>query len=602
MDRMYIQVERERITTLIEKVKNGIIAIPRFQRDYIWSNGQVIDFFDSILHGWPIGALLLWSPTEERFNVVSEIEGIDIPEKNTSDVTYILDGRQRITTLVSVLCQEAKPSSRYYVNLDDMQVICTHVSSDKKYNLLQLADAYDTFALVEYLDRLRNSGINANLIASYAEKAKEVNKLLLNYEIGTIKVNGGDIDSAVQIFSRLNSKNTPVSADYMIQALAYSPKTDFLFADSITQIKQDLSIYNLSDIKRDIILKCAYSHTDKPFIDAHAEDLCDLRDSLQNIMQEVADEIMAAAKFLSDYCGLVDCLLLPYNYQFIMCALFFKYNTKPSDNMLQELRRWFFYTAYTSYFTNTSLGVIREDLVRFTKFCKHETESPIDYDLKWTLSELPASSSLGAVRNCIFVLSNIVGYSKKIDLESSRFSLCYAPNTVRTIDRAFICLSDDQKKELNLFLKRKVEWTPSLEEHFQITKDMAALYEKGEYDKFTEYHRLHMKRNEEIFITNVLKYQLTLNDEIDSQISKGKSLLNSYKEQSILGQNDEVNEDGYNQLIEWVHETEDVLTSVGMCDLSYNFHEMCMDDFGSHTLHNCMIAVELGINSLIDRT
>ena len=73
MEKMYIQVERERITTLLDKVRSGAVAIPQFQRDYVWTPKQVVDFYDSILNGWPIGSLLLWVPDTDRFKIIEDL-------------------------------------------------------------------------------------------------------------------------------------------------------------------------------------------------------------------------------------------------------------------------------------------------------------------------------------------------------------------------------------------------------------------------------------------------------------------------------------------------------------------------------------------------
>lgn len=63
----------------------------------------------------------------------------------------------------------------------------------------------------------------------------------------------------------------------------------------------------------------------KSFIDARTEDII-LLDNLPDVMNEVKRSVVSAVKFLYEECRVVDVKLLPYTYQLIMLALFFKEN------------------------------------------------------------------------------------------------------------------------------------------------------------------------------------------------------------------------------------------------------------------------------------
>lgn len=505
MEKMYIQVERERITTLLDKVRSGAVAIPQFQRDYVWTPKQVVDFYDSILNGWPIGSLLLWVPDTDRFKIIEDLEGIKVSSKSAMEA-YVLDGRQRITTLLSVLDQEGAHSGRYYVDLDDMKVVCSGNHKFDDLSCLLLSEAFDAFTLVDYLDRMRSSSIPAEKKQLYANRAKEINKILLNYEIGYIEVHGGDIEAAVQIFSRLNDKSTPVSPDYMIQALAYSPEQNFLFADAITEIKQSLDDFNLGELSRDLILKCAYNYSGKFFIDAKAEDLYKLKGDLKEIMQNVRQDVLLAAEFLYKECYLISSRLLPYTYQFVMTALFFKNNRSATEQQLKELKKWFFYTSYSSYFTNTSLGNIRKDLLRFVDFCEGHKDAPMDYDYEFELAEMPKSATLGAVRNCVFAMAMLASYKSTINSDSVvRFETFYPPKlTEHSMDSAIICCSKEDKLVLSKLFAGKIKWNSGFEDKYGIDEDLLYEYQRGFYDDYLNRYKQLTHRKEQNFIEDVV--------------------------------------------------------------------------------------------------
>lgn len=503
MDKMYIRVEREKGTIILDKVRKGQITIPRFQRDYVWTTKQVVEFFDSILKGWPIGSLLFWAPETDRFSTIDEIGGIHIDISCNRELFYVLDGRQRITTLLSVLSQDGTLSQVYYVDLDEMRVVSS--SKNKKHttvNYILLSEAYDPFTLVDYLERMRKEIFDVKKQLFYANQAKELNKILTSYELSYIEVHGGDIEDAVQIFHRLNDKSTPVSPDYMIQALSYSPTQDFLFADAISEIKNQLEEYNMEGLSRDLLLKCVYNYSEKYFIDAKAEDLYK-RNDLKNIMQDVRQDILSAANFLFTNCKLIDVRLLPYSYQFVMCAMFFRYNKKATDKQLNELKKWFFYTTYTSYFTNTSLGVIRGDLKRFEAFCKGDIATPIDYSYDFEKAEMPHSATLGAVRNCALAMA-LLSY-KTITKDSCFEIYCPSKLVKHSLDNAIICTSKAEKQELCRLFSGKSDWKQDFEERFFISEDMMRYYNAGHYSEFMSLYNNKVHQLEDAFVMQVMQ-------------------------------------------------------------------------------------------------
>ena len=52
------------ITELINDVKRGLIKIPQFQRNFIWSKEKAANLMDSIVKGYPIGTIILWKTKE----------------------------------------------------------------------------------------------------------------------------------------------------------------------------------------------------------------------------------------------------------------------------------------------------------------------------------------------------------------------------------------------------------------------------------------------------------------------------------------------------------------------------------------------------------
>lgn len=504
MAKMTIKANRDYITVILDRILAGEYVIPEFQRDFIWSVRQIIELFDSIIKGYPIGSLILWKPESDNFKTLSNIGGISLSAIPSGvDAMYILDGRQRLTALAGVLYPDGQYYHQVCIDLEEMRIIQVPVNrSVTDVHILKLGVAYDTYELVGFLEKLRASDLSDSQKKIYAERAKKVNKTLLSYELGYISVYGGSINEAVEVFSRLNSKSTPISADYMIQALAYNLDSRFLFANKISAIREQLWKYNFNHIKRELLLDCAYVYADIPFIDGKVEDLLRMKNDLPVVMHSVADDVVKAVRFLYNRCGVIDYKLLPYSYQLIMLASFFRWNKQASNAQLKELKRWFFYTTYSTYFTNTSLSVIRKDIHRFTDYAKGKVNAPIEYKRNAIDFKLPGTLNLGGVRACAFVITSIL--RNQLQQKDAMLNLYALPHTgSKSIGNTFVCTSKQNVEEISRWLRNPSVYTNELS-RLGLTKKLAELYKRKDKDEFISQRTLFLAEQERQFVSGIL--------------------------------------------------------------------------------------------------
>ena len=86
-----------KISTILDHIDSGHMALPEFQRGYVWSRDQVRALFDSLYRRHPVGGLLVWV-TESR-TADHRGDGPLAP----GVVKLLLDGQQRITSLYGVI-------------------------------------------------------------------------------------------------------------------------------------------------------------------------------------------------------------------------------------------------------------------------------------------------------------------------------------------------------------------------------------------------------------------------------------------------------------------------------------------------------------------
>lgn len=121
---MQIQVQEMKLTELLSDVKSGKLVIPDFQRDFVWTKKQIEDLLNSIVNGYFIGTiLLLESPTGNLRFAPKLIRGVEADPKAHANVSYVLDGQQRVTSLYyaffepNLFLGKKELPTKFYLNL-----------------------------------------------------------------------------------------------------------------------------------------------------------------------------------------------------------------------------------------------------------------------------------------------------------------------------------------------------------------------------------------------------------------------------------------------------------------------------------------------------
>lgn len=85
--------------------------LPAIQREFVRTSGQVVQFFDSLMRGYPIGSFLFWELTPEnhdKWHVYRFLENVaqggthneSASTNGVQRLTLVLDGQQRLTSLL----------------------------------------------------------------------------------------------------------------------------------------------------------------------------------------------------------------------------------------------------------------------------------------------------------------------------------------------------------------------------------------------------------------------------------------------------------------------------------------------------------------------
>lgn len=104
---------------LVRLAERGQLRVPRYQRPYVWHRDDVLRLFDSIWRGIPIGQLLWVRRSASAERISFGPAELDVPD--VDDANWILDGYQRIASLVGVLSTQVEVGDPFFEVSFDLQ-------------------------------------------------------------------------------------------------------------------------------------------------------------------------------------------------------------------------------------------------------------------------------------------------------------------------------------------------------------------------------------------------------------------------------------------------------------------------------------------------
>ncbi len=350
---------------LIREILDGKMRVPNFQRRFVWKREKMLDLLDSIRLQYPIGSILVWDADDSVAS--SEWVGpIHIPPAKQKPASYVLDGQQRLSTLVGVL-QKRSEDYLSQPNLNDPgRWEVWFNAKNKTFEHITDRDIWH-FPLWKLLDTVEFLNECQSILDSKDPSAREyVNAIQLlsrtfqSYKLPVIRIKKTGLSQAVEIFARLNSTGQKMSADQMVSALSYGVdqegKPTFNLADKIDELIGRLDDQGFGEIDRNVVLRSFLAALE---VDIYRTDWTKLADTkrtgfskeLPGIIVPTGDALERGATFLHTM-GVRTNRLLPYAMQLVVLGAFFLKCPSPTIKQKEFLRRWFWVSSFTCRFAS----------------------------------------------------------------------------------------------------------------------------------------------------------------------------------------------------------------------------------------------------------
>ncbi len=306
------------VAQVIKSIDEKKYFLPSIQREFVWDTEQVEKLFDSLMMDYPINSFLFWEVKKENTNKFKFYEFLrDYHQKDnrhnpkanlngSSDITAILDGQQRMTSLYIGLKgsyafklphkrwdnAQAYPKRKLYLNLleepkdrDDFKydfrfLTEDEVQSDNAYVDDEDKRHYYWFPVGEILNFSEEGDLNDYLIehdisSMPKDTFKYANRAIFRlfdaiHRKGTISYyleESQELDKVLNIFIRVNSGGTPLSYSDLLLSFATAQWEERDAREEINDAVDDINeIGRGFNISKDLVLKSSLVICDRPDI------------------------------------------------------------------------------------------------------------------------------------------------------------------------------------------------------------------------------------------------------------------------------------------------------------------------------------------------
>ncbi len=351
-------------------IEGGIIKIPQFQRDFVWTRAKSAKLLDSMIKGYPIGTFIFWR-TKEQLRTVRNIGNAELPETPEGDYAkQVLDGQQRLTSLYASLKGlkvdrngHKDDFSEIFVDLDaseDGDIVTTDVSKKAPKTYLRLCDLMEgkfTFF--------------GTFPQKYHEKLDDYKQRLTSYAFSVILVKEAPIDVATEIFTRINTGGQQLTVFEIMVAKTFDKERNFDLAEQYEQLVERLTHIDYSTIQPSVVLQAVAAIIARAI--SKKQILLLKKKRFVAVWPEVCDAIERAAEYFRNQYRIPVSRLLPYQSLLVPFAYFFyQHPDPPSGDIRVYLQDFFWRVSLTSRYSRSVESQIEQDLKRIDTILQGE--------------------------------------------------------------------------------------------------------------------------------------------------------------------------------------------------------------------------------------
>lgn len=391
-----IEVQPSTLANLIADVENGRYRIPQFQREYVWPRSKVQELFDSIYHEYPIGSFFLWDAERKDNHLFRQLIDLGVPPvKDHDDISFILDGQQRITSLYVTLMGLSINGTDYSHIVFDLQDEVFQYRSPDNQRYVAVADIWGPNAME------LSQSIEKKYLPAYAR----CYKTLQTYPISIVEVRDKGLADVCKIFRRINQAGKRLDRFDLISAMTFT--VDFDLRERFRKdVLERLEAKQFGAISSSFVTQLLALVRFGQCTERYEYSLT--ADDIQEDWNDAVVGILQAADALRKNMGVMNSAYLPYGALLTLLAYYFMKSGNRSlpPVHLEWVKRWFWRASFAQYYGSTVSTRMGRDKELFDRLMAGETPE-FGVEVRLTVPEIVKTRMTwtgSAIRNAFLCL------------------------------------------------------------------------------------------------------------------------------------------------------------------------------------------------------
>ncbi len=266
------------IIGVIDDIERERYQLPSIQRQFVWEEYQILRLLDSILCGYPIGAVIVWKPNQDirwrrfikDFDENAPLVLSKEPFPGLKKSYMVLDGQQRLQSLF-LSFRGSYNGKRVYLKIDEMADE-SEFGFHYRFNFLTTLEASENLAFVHINElaklkrladirdfvakRLPTSDtttrqLSEDIVSAFVDQFVMSDDLLIQELEDSL-----DYGQVLEVFERVNSGGTKLSKSDLIFSTVMLKTPDL--EDRIRQMVERLNDGGRHDFDTDFVIKAAF--------------------------------------------------------------------------------------------------------------------------------------------------------------------------------------------------------------------------------------------------------------------------------------------------------------------------------------------------------
>ncbi len=330
--------EARSVSELIDLAKQGKLRIPPFQRRFRWYGADIERLFDSIRKGYPIGSVLLW----EREAAAGPVDfgPLVVNAEAMNDAWWVVDGQQRLTSLIGVLASPPHPGKEFDLYYDLSSATFKRPGARRpQAGWIPLRRVVDINDFLDWLLEFREEGASS----SQVQAATELGNQIRDYRIPVSLVREAAEDELRVIFDRMNTFGQSLTQAEVFHALHAA--NDGSKPADLRALVEEVRDLGFGSLQEDTVLRAVLAvRGGDPYRDFRRE-FDDDEDPAVSFAR-TSEALRLAVDFLQKDAGIPHLRTLPYVYVIPALTRFFALHPDASSRSRVLIRRWIWRDAF----------------------------------------------------------------------------------------------------------------------------------------------------------------------------------------------------------------------------------------------------------------